>query len=94
MKILIVIATTIILAIPLLAAQCEGVTKAGERCKRDAAEGGAFCIGHKEQTPKAAKEQDNGQCWAVTEAGKRCRCKAAEGSDYCAQHSPSAKPAN
>lgn len=30
-------------------AQCEGKTKKGERCKRDAAEGSAFCSIHQDQ---------------------------------------------
>ena len=34
-------------------AQCEGKTQKGERCKREAAEGSKYCIGHAEQTPKA-----------------------------------------
>ena len=35
-------------------AQCEGKTKVGERCKREAAEGSKFCIGHADQAVKAA----------------------------------------
>lgn len=34
-------------------AQCEGKTKLGERCKREAAEGSKFCIGHADQAVKA-----------------------------------------
>jgi hypothetical protein len=30
-------------------AQCQGTTRKGERCKRDAAEGSAFCSIHTEQ---------------------------------------------
>lgn len=35
--------------------QCEGKTKKGERCKRDARDG-AFCNIHKEQETRARKE--------------------------------------
>ncbi len=57
------------------AAQCEGLTKAGVRCKRDAAEGSRYCLGHVDQAkPATAKKlKDDGTCWAVTEAGTRCR---------------------
>lgn len=30
-------------------AQCQGTTRKGERCKRDAAEGSAFCSIHSDQ---------------------------------------------
>ena len=76
-----------------IAAQCEGKTQKGERCKREAAEGSKFCIGHADQAKKPeAKEKDSGQCWAVTEAGTRCKHKKDGESDYCKQHAPSVKP--
>ena len=69
------------------AAQCEGVTQKGERCKREAAEGSKFCIGHADQAKKAApKEQDDGTCWALTEAGARCKNKKDGDKDYCKIH--------
>ena len=78
------------------AAQSEGVTQKGERCKREAAEGSKFCIGHADQAKKAEpkdKEAKTDSCWAVTEAGTRCKHKRDGESDYCKQHSPDAKPA-
>ena len=76
-----------------MAAQCEGKTQNGERCKRDAAVGSKFCIGHADQSKKPdAKEKDDGQCWSVTETGKRCKHKKDGESDYCKQHAPSVKP--
>ena len=79
----------------LVAAQCSGLTQKGERCKREAAEGSSYCIGHADQAKaKAApKEKDDGTCWALTEAGKRCKHKKDGESDYCKQHAPSVKPA-
>ena len=74
------------------AAQCEGKTKKGERCKREAAEGSKYCLGHADQA-KTEKLKDDGTCWAVTEAGTRCKHKKDGESDYCKQHSPDAKPA-
>ena len=95
-KLLLTIGTAM-LSFATIAAQCEGVTKAGERCKREAAEGSAYCIGHEDQakakTEGASKEKDDGQCWAVTESGKRCKRKKNGESDYCKQHSPDKKPA-
>lgn len=95
MKTLLAISTTLLISLPLVAGQCEGLTQQGERCKREAAEGSAYCIGHKEQEPKTAldKEKDDGQCWAITEAGTRCKHNKNGESDYCKQHAPDVKPA-
>ena len=88
---------TCALAIPLFgaAAQCEGKTKAGERCKREAAEGSSYCIGHADQakSKKDAKLKDDGTCWALTESGTRCKHKKDGDSDYCKQHAADKKPA-
>ena len=74
------------------AAQCEGKTKKGERCKREAAEGCKYCIGHADQAKTAAtKLKDDGTCWAVTEAGTRCKHKKDGESDYCKQHGADVK---
>lgn len=85
-------------------AQCEGVTKEGVRCKREAAEKSRFCIGHADQAKKtpaakkpdaakktAAQEKDDGQCWAVTLAGTRCKHKKDGEKDYCKQHAANIK---
>ena len=74
-------------------AQCEGQTQAGARCKREAAEGKKFCIGHADQAKAStvAKEKDDGQCWAVTQAGARCKHKKDGNKDYCRQHAASVK---
>ena len=37
--------------------QCEGLTKTGERCKREAAENSKYCIGHADQAPAKAAEK-------------------------------------
>ncbi len=43
-------------------AQCQGRTRKGERCKRDAAEGSAFCSIHTDQEA-SAHEPDPAQPW-------------------------------
>lgn len=78
-------------AVALDAAQCEGLTKAGVRCKREAAANSKFCIGHADQA-KAEKLKDDGTCWAVTEQGTRCKHKKDGESDYCKQHAADKKP--
>ncbi len=87
-------------AASIFAAQCAGTTKAGKRCKREAAEGSKYCIGHADQAaaktatdkaPADAKLKDDGTCWAITEAGKRCKRKKDGESDYCKQHGPNVK---
>jgi hypothetical protein len=98
MKRLMVVVAVALASVMAIAAQCEGKTQKGERCKREAAEGSKFCIGHADQAKKPdakkpdAKEKDDGQCWAVTEAGTRGKHKKDGESDYCKQHAPSVKP--
>ena len=103
MKRLMVVVAVSLASVMAIAAQCEGKTQKGEQCKREAAEGSKFCIGHADQAKKPdvkkpdakdpdAKEKDDGQCWAVTDAGTRCKHKKDGESDYCKQHAPSVKP--
>ena len=103
MKRLIVVVAVALASVMAIAAQCEGKTQKGEQCKREAAEGSKFCIGHADQAKKPdvkkpdakdpdAKEKDDGQCWAVTDAGTRCKHKKDGESDYCKLHAPSVKP--
>ena len=103
MKRLMVVVAVALASVMAIAAQCEGKTQKGEQCKREAAEGSKFCIGHADQAKKPdvkkpdakdpdAKEKDDGQCWAVTDAGTRCKHKKDGESDYCKQHAPSVKP--
>jgi len=86
-----------VMAVAVNAAQCEGKTQKGERCKREAAEGSKYCIGHADQAKKTTapkqKEKDDGTCWAVTEAGTRCKHKKDGDKDYCKQHAADVKPA-
>ena len=61
MKRLMIAIAMCVAAVAVDAAQCEGLTQKGERCKREAAEGSKFCIGHADQAKKdvmsEAKEQ-------------------------------------
>ena len=92
MKKIVVALVACVLAAVSFAAQCEGKTQKGERCKRQAAEGSKYCIGHADQAEKAApKLKDDGTCWAVTEAGTRCKHKKDGESDYCKQHGADVK---
>ena len=104
MKRLITMTVAALVSAAALAAQCEGKTPQGERCKREAAEGSRFCIGHADQAKGAADakkaeakkdavEKDDGKCWAVTEAGTRCKHKKDGDKDYCKQHAANVKPA-
>ena len=87
-------AAVCLMAVAANAAQCEGKTQKGERCKREAAEGSKFCIGHADQAKKdEVKLKDDGTCWAVTENGTRCKHKKDGNKDYCKQHAADIKPA-
>ena len=60
MKKLVMMAIACFAVVMADAAQCEGLTQKGERCKRDAAEGSKYCIGHADQAKKempAAKKE-------------------------------------
>ena len=95
MKKTLLMAAAGLMAAMTFAAQCQGVTKTGERCKRDAAEGSKYCLGHADQAKNATQEKDDGTCWAITESGTRCKHKTDGKKDYCKQHAadlPPAKP--
>ena len=59
------------------AAQCEGKTLQGERCKREAAEGSKFCIGHADQAKAAADKKAEADKKAAAPA-KKAEAKKAE----------------
>ena len=57
MKRLMIVIVMCVAAVAADAAQCEGLTQKGERCKREPAEGSKFCIGHADQAKKNAKPE-------------------------------------
>ena len=86
-------AMAFILSAAIYAEQCNGLTKEGERCKREAAADSKYCIGHadqgKNEKPKDEKAQtleDDGTCWAITQKETRCKNKKDGESDYCRVH--------
>ena len=96
MKRLMVVVAVALASVMAIGAQCDGKTLAGERCKREAAEGSKFCIGHADQAKKPEPKEKataDDSCWAMTEAGTRCKHKRDGESDYCKQHSPDVAPA-
>ena len=95
MKKLLIMLAAGLMAAATFAAQCAGTTQEGKRCKREAAEGSKYCIGHAHQAKPSAqsKEKDDGHCWAVTAAGARCKNKKIGETDYCAVHAADKKPA-
>ena len=67
MKRLMIAIAMCVAAVAVDAAQCEGLTQKGERCKREAAEGSKFCIGHADQAKKDVKSETKEQ---VAQKGK------------------------
>ncbi|MBR2837195.1 MAG: hypothetical protein IKE55_00260 [Kiritimatiellae bacterium] len=59
-------------ALCVAAATCEGVTKTGARCKREAAEGSRYCLGHADQAKKADAKAEK------SEKAKAPKAKAAK----------------
>ena len=39
-------------------AQCQGTTRKGERCKRDAQDGSAYCVIHQDQAVRPPKARE------------------------------------
>lgn len=39
-------------------AQCQGITRKGEQCKRDAADGSAYCVIHQDQAIRSPKARE------------------------------------
>ena len=81
-------------AVAAIAAQCEGITKKGSQCKRQASPGSQYCWQHG-GTTKAQRaagvttdaEVEKMRCKAITKAGTQCKRQASQGSKYCWQHS-------
>ena len=48
--------------------QCEGKTQRGERCKREAREGSAYCSIHQEQEARARRPEDATESPSATKA--------------------------
>lgn len=93
-RLFIALGAAVLAVFNVFAAQCVGLTKDGLRCKRDAAEGSKYCLGHADQAKNGAPGlKDDGTCWAVTKNGLRCKHKKDGASDYCKQHAADKKPA-
>ena len=73
-KLMITLAAGLVSALTF-AAQCAGTTLEGARCKREAAEGSKYCIGHAHQAKPSAqsKEKDDGHCALQAQEGRRHR---------------------
>ena len=80
-----ILAMAFILSSTVFAEQCNGLTKKGERCKREAAAESKYCIGHADQA-NVEKLKDDGTCWALTQKDARCKNKKDGESDYCKLH--------
>ena len=91
MKRIVVIVAVLLSAVNLLAAQCKGMTQKGERCKREAAEGSEYCIGHAGQAKaaeKAAEEKSKPKARAKAKHAE-AKAKAPEAKAKAAAEKPS-----
>lgn len=74
--------------------QCNGITKAGERCKNKTLSTSGFCYLHEGQTnggateteTKTEKNSTSVQCKGTTKAGTQCKHMTLNASGYCYQH--------
>ena len=80
--------------------QCNGITKAGQRCKRKTLNASGYCYSHEAQLngeDSKSKTEENcskptysgstsTQCTGTTKKGSRCRRMTSSSSGRCYQH--------
>ena len=93
MKRLMIAIAMCVAAVAVDAAQCEGLTQKGERCKREAAEGSKFCIGHADQAKKDVKSETKEQVAPKGKAEPKEKPTAKESAAPKDKTVPKQKPA-
>ena len=93
MKRLMIAIAMCVAAVAVDAAPCEGLTQKGERCKREAAEGSKFCIGHAEQAKKDVKSEAKEQVAPKGKAEPKEKPASKESAASKDKTAPKQKPA-
>ena len=93
MKGLMIAIAMCVAAVAVDAAQCEGLTQKGERCKREAAEGSKFCIGHADQAKKDVKSEAKEQVAPKGKAEPKEKPASKESAASKDKAAPKQKPA-
>ena len=93
MKRLMIAIAMCVAAVAVDAAQCEGLTQKGERCKREAAEGSKFCIGHADQAKKDVKSEAKEQVAPKGKAEPKEKPASKESAASKDKAAPKQKPA-
>ena len=93
MKRLMIAIAMCVAAVAADAAQCEGLTQKGERCKREAAEGSKFCIGHADQAKKDVKSEAKEQVAPKGKAEPKEKPASKESAASKNKTAPKQKPA-
>lgn len=93
MKRLMIAIAMCVAAVAVDAAQCEGLTQKGERCKREAAEGSKFCIGHADQAKKDVKSEAKEQVAPKGKAEPKEKPASKESATSKDKAAPKQKPA-
>lgn len=93
MKRLMIAIAMCVAAVAADAAQCEGLTQKGERCKREAAEGSKFCIGHADQAKKDVKSEAKEQVAPKGKAEPKEKPASKESAASKDKTAPKQKPA-
>ena len=93
MKRLMIVIAMCVAAVAADAAQCEGLTQKGERCKREPAEGSKFCIGHADQAKKDVKSEAKEQVAPKGKAEPKEKPAAKESATSKDKTAPKQKPA-
>ena len=93
MKRLMIAIAMCVAAVAVDAAQCEGLTQKGERCKREAAEGSKSCIGHADQAKKDVKSEAKEQVAPKGKAEPKEKPASKESAASKDKAAPKQKPA-
>ena len=93
MKRLMIVIAMCVAAVAVDAAQCEGLTQKGERCKREPAEGSKFCIGHADQAKKDVKSEAKEQVAPKVKAEPKEKTASKESVAPKDKAAPKQKPA-
>jgi len=93
MKRLMIVIAMCVAAVAADAAQCEGLTQKGERCKREPAEGSKFCIGHADQAKKDLKSEAKEQVAPKVKTEPKEKPASKESAALKDKTTPKQKPA-
>ena len=84
---ILMLAAIVLMSVVAVAGQCVGITKKGERCKRQAAAGSSYCWQHGgAKTQRTVVPTRGNGCQWTSEKGEKCGQDVMSGSKFCQRH--------